>query len=183
MNPDNISKAVLSKGLDAGTAYSILSIDIADVDVGRNIGAHLEADQAEADKKDETVTDCEQDRTKTEQSEEKTENPQSVEDIESSETVEKCKMAVEETPLATVPDVLSALNDPLCGETDSYSSSPVKSESAQSKSSCEWSDLIEQDMKEMQEFQLDSRELTCKLSGLELAGSGRSNDRFVLLCC
>ena len=50
-NPDNISKAVLSKGLDAGTAYSILSIDIADVDVGRNIGAHLEADQAEADKK------------------------------------------------------------------------------------------------------------------------------------
>ena len=50
-NPDNISKAVLSRGLDAGTAYSILSIDIADVDVGRNIGAHLEADQAEADKK------------------------------------------------------------------------------------------------------------------------------------
>ena len=50
-NPDNISKSVLTKGLDAGTAYSILSIDIADVDVGRNIGAHLEADQAEADKK------------------------------------------------------------------------------------------------------------------------------------
>ncbi len=50
-NPDNISKAVLSRGLDAGTAYSILSIDLADVDVGRNIGAHLEADQAEADKK------------------------------------------------------------------------------------------------------------------------------------
>ena len=50
-NPDNISKAVLNKGLDAGTAYSILSIDIADVDVGRNVGAHLEADQAEADKK------------------------------------------------------------------------------------------------------------------------------------
>ena len=50
-NPDNISKAVLSKGLDAGTAYAILSIDIADVDVGRNIGAHLQADQAEADKK------------------------------------------------------------------------------------------------------------------------------------
>ncbi len=49
-NPDNISKAVLSKGLDSGTAYAILSIDIADVDVGRNIGAHLEADQAEADK-------------------------------------------------------------------------------------------------------------------------------------
>jgi len=50
-NPDNISRAVLEKGLDSGTAYSILSIDIADVDVGRNIGAHLEADQAEADKK------------------------------------------------------------------------------------------------------------------------------------
>ena len=50
-NPDNISKAVLAKGLDAGTAYAILSIDIADVDVGRNIGAHLQADQAEADKK------------------------------------------------------------------------------------------------------------------------------------
>jgi len=50
-NPDNISKSVLAKGLDSGTAYSILSIDIADVDVGQNIGAQLEADQAEADKK------------------------------------------------------------------------------------------------------------------------------------
>ncbi len=50
-NPDEISKAVLSRGLDTGTAYSILSIDIADVDVGKNVGAHLEADQAEADKK------------------------------------------------------------------------------------------------------------------------------------
>ena len=50
-NPDNISKAVLSKGLDAGTAFEILSIDIADVDVGVNIGAKLQADQAEADKK------------------------------------------------------------------------------------------------------------------------------------
>lgn len=48
-NPDNISKAVLSKGLDAGTAYEILSIDIADVDVGENIGAQLQAAQAEAD--------------------------------------------------------------------------------------------------------------------------------------
>ena len=133
--------------------------------------------QTEADRKDETVTDCEQDRTKTDPSDEIPETTQSVEDIESSETGEICNMAVEETPLASVPDVVSALNDPLCGETDSYSSSPVKSESAQSKSSCEWSDLIEQDMKEMQEFQLDSRELTCKLSGLELAGSGRSNDR------
>lgn len=48
-NPDVISKAVLSKGLDAGTAFEILSIDIADVDVGENIGAKLMADQAEAD--------------------------------------------------------------------------------------------------------------------------------------
>ena len=48
-NPDNISKAVLVKGLDAGTAYEILSIDIADVDLGKNIGARLQADQAEAD--------------------------------------------------------------------------------------------------------------------------------------
>ncbi len=50
-NPDSISKNVLSKGLDAGTAYEILSIDIADVDVGKNIGAELETDRAEADKK------------------------------------------------------------------------------------------------------------------------------------
>ncbi len=49
-NPDKISKAVLAKGLDAGTAFEILSIDIADVDVGVNIGAKLQADQAEADK-------------------------------------------------------------------------------------------------------------------------------------
>jgi len=48
-NPDKISKAVLAKGLDAGTAYEILSIDIADVDVGDNIGAKLQAAQAEAD--------------------------------------------------------------------------------------------------------------------------------------
>ena len=48
-NPDSISKNVLAKGLDAGTAYEILSIDIADVDVGKNVGAHLQADQAEAD--------------------------------------------------------------------------------------------------------------------------------------
>lgn len=48
-NPDNISRAVLNKGLDAGTAYEILSIDIADVDVGKNIGAKLQGDQAEAD--------------------------------------------------------------------------------------------------------------------------------------
>ncbi len=50
-NPDRISKTVLSKGLDSGTAYEILSIDIADVDVGKNIGADLETDRAEADKK------------------------------------------------------------------------------------------------------------------------------------
>lgn len=50
-NPDTISKMVLQKGLDSGTAYEILSIDIADVDVGKNIGAELETDRAEADKK------------------------------------------------------------------------------------------------------------------------------------
>lgn len=50
-NPDLMSQNVLNKGLDAGTAFEILSIDIADVDVGRNIGAQLQTDQAEADKK------------------------------------------------------------------------------------------------------------------------------------
>ncbi|MGI6679044.1 MAG: flotillin-like protein FloA [Dehalobacterium sp.] len=50
-NPDKISYTVLNKGLDAGTAFEILSIDIADVDVGRNIGAELQTDQAEADKR------------------------------------------------------------------------------------------------------------------------------------
>jgi len=49
-NPDKISQTVLNKGLDSGTAYEILSIDIADIDVGRNIGAQLQIDQAEADK-------------------------------------------------------------------------------------------------------------------------------------
>ncbi len=49
-NPDDISKCILSKGLDSGTAFEILSIDIADIDVGRNIGAHLQSLQAEADK-------------------------------------------------------------------------------------------------------------------------------------
>ena len=48
-NPDQISKAVLARGLDAQTAFSIVSIDIADIDVGENIGARLQADQAEAD--------------------------------------------------------------------------------------------------------------------------------------
>ena len=51
VNPDAISKTVLGKGLEAGTAFEILSIDIADVDVGRNIGAQLQTDQAEADKR------------------------------------------------------------------------------------------------------------------------------------
>ncbi|MBT9141046.1 MAG: hypothetical protein DDT30_01632 [Dehalococcoidia bacterium] len=50
-NPDSISRMVLGKGLDAGTAFEILSIDIADVDVGKNIGAQLQTDQAEADKR------------------------------------------------------------------------------------------------------------------------------------
>ncbi len=50
-NPDMISRTVLNKGLDAGTAFEILSIDIADVDVGKNIGAELQTDQAEADKR------------------------------------------------------------------------------------------------------------------------------------
>ncbi|HPB06122.1 MAG TPA: flotillin-like protein FloA [Prolixibacteraceae bacterium] len=49
-NPDYISKVVLDKGLDAGTAFEILSIDIADIDIGKNIGAYLQMDQAEADK-------------------------------------------------------------------------------------------------------------------------------------
>ena len=50
-NPDSISRVVLEKGLDSGTAFEILSIDIADVDVARNIGARLQTDQAEADKR------------------------------------------------------------------------------------------------------------------------------------
>lgn len=50
-NPDSISKTVLNKGLDNGTAYEILSIDIADIDVGRNVGAQLQMDQAEADRR------------------------------------------------------------------------------------------------------------------------------------
>ena len=50
-NPDGISKLVLEKGLDSGTAYEIISIDIADVDIGRNIGANLQSLQAEADNK------------------------------------------------------------------------------------------------------------------------------------
>ena len=50
-NPDEISKVVLAKGLDSGTAYEIISIDIADIDIGRNIGANLQSLQAEADNK------------------------------------------------------------------------------------------------------------------------------------
>lgn len=49
-NPDTISKTVLAKGLDSGTAFEILSIDIADIDIGKNIGAELQIDQANADK-------------------------------------------------------------------------------------------------------------------------------------
>ncbi len=49
-NPDSISERVLSKGLDSGTAFEILSIDIADIDLGKNIGARLQIEQAEADK-------------------------------------------------------------------------------------------------------------------------------------
>jgi uncharacterized protein YqfA (UPF0365 family) len=49
-NPENISKTVMAKGLDAGTAFEILSIDIADIDVGDNIGAKLQTDQANANK-------------------------------------------------------------------------------------------------------------------------------------
>ena len=49
-NPDVISRTVLTRGLDAGTAFEILSIDIADIDVGKNIGAQLQIDQAQADK-------------------------------------------------------------------------------------------------------------------------------------
>ena len=49
-NPDVVSQTVLNKGLDSGTAFEILSIDITDVDVGKNIGAQLQTDQAEADK-------------------------------------------------------------------------------------------------------------------------------------
>jgi len=96
------------------------------------------------------------------------------------------KMAVDETPHiispSKIPDVLSALKDPICNTVTppsphSYSSSPVKSESSESKSSsCEWSDLIEQDEREIQEFQLDSKVLSSKLSGLELGVGGRSGD-------
>ena len=57
-NPDAISKTVLGKGLEAGTAFEILSIDIADVDVGRNIGAQLQTDQAEADKLTAALDKC-----------------------------------------------------------------------------------------------------------------------------
>jgi len=51
LNPDDISKVVLEKGLDSGTAYEIISIDIADIDIGRNIGANLQSLQAEANTK------------------------------------------------------------------------------------------------------------------------------------
>lgn len=106
-------------------------------------------------------------------------------------THQELNMAVDESPHiinpSKVPDVLSALKDPICTpltppSPHSYSSSPVKSESSESKSSsCEWSDLIEQDERELQEFQLDSKVLSSKLSGLELAtAGGRSGDSGVV---
>jgi len=110
---------------------------------------------------------------------------------EVSVTWTETKMAVDESPhiinTTKIPDVLSALKDPICHPLSppsphSYSSSPVKSESSESKSSsCEWSDLIEQDERELQEFQLDSKVLSSKLSGLELATTeGRSGDSGVV---
>jgi len=100
-------------------------------------------------------------------------------------------MAVDESPhiinTTKIPDVMSALKDPICSpltppSPHSYSSSPVKSESSESKSSsCEWSDLIEQDERELQEFPFDSKVLSSKLSGLELAtAGGRSGDSGVV---
>jgi len=110
---------------------------------------------------------------------------------EVSETSVEIKMAVDETPqiinTTKIPDVMSALKDPICSpltppSPHSYSSSPVKSESSESKSSsCEWSDLIEQDERELQEFPFDSKVLSSKLSGLELAtAEGRSGDSGVV---
>merc|ERR1712142_476657 len=106
---------------------------------------------------------------------------------EVSETSVEIKMAVDETPqiinTTKIPDVMSALKDPICSpltppSPHSYSSSPVKSEVSEGKaSSCEWSDLIEQDERELQEFKLDSKILTSKLSGLEIStAEGRSGD-------
>lgn len=115
-----------------------------------------------------------------------------IKSVEVSELVSKSdtKMAVEESPhqvsSSKIPDVLSALKDPICSpltppSPHSYSSSPVKSEVSEGKaSSCEWSDLIEQDERELQEFKLDSKILTSKLSGLEIAGRGRSGDSGVV---
>merc|ERR1719348_1257029 len=89
-----------------------------------------------------------------------------------------------------VPNVLAALSDPLCSPTDSesYSSSPLKSSEAGDScetvksSSCEWSDLIEQDERErLEAFKLDSQELSSKLSGLELgSGGSRGTDSGVV---
>merc|ERR1711970_190616 len=104
---------------------------------------------------------------------------------------EETNMAVDESPhiinTTKIPDVMSALKDPICNSLTppsphSYSSSPVKSESSEGKSSsCEWSDLIEQDEREIQEFQLDSKVLSSKLSGLELGvNGGRSGDSGVV---
>jgi len=146
-----------------------------------------EADSGQADPQDETVT--EENKVSEERTEYgETENPEEILDIEPviEEIAVSDDMAVESCAVGPVPDALSALQDPLCPSSLSpasphstlscySSSSPVKSEISDGKaSSCEWSDLIEQDEKELAEFRLDSRVLSSKLSGLELAG--RSGD-------
>ena len=136
------------------------------------------SEQTQADTKDDTVTENLSDNNSVanykvhfastdiryrhldnQSSEQVIKNKQEVVETVKVEKEESTKMAVEETIKcsAPVPDVFSALNDPLCGSggatppsPHSFSSSPVKSESAHSKSSCEWSDLIEQDEKELQ---------------------------------
>ena len=139
------------------------------------------SEQTQADTKDETVTENPSDNNsvanfkvhfastdiryrhlENQPSEQILENKVDTQSIIETVPIEKeetTKMAVEDAIKcsAPVPDVFSALNDPLCGSggatppsPNSFSSSPVKSESAHSKSSCEWSDLIEQDEKELQ---------------------------------
>jgi len=148
-----------------------------------------QSDQVET----EVIRDSEEILTvcKTEEVTVKTTVEEVIEFEEVSVAQEEIKMAVDESPQiinpSKIPDVLSALKDPICTpltppSPHSYSSSPVKSESSESKSSsCEWSDLIEQDERELQEFQLDSKILSSKLSGLELATTGgRSGDSGVV---
>jgi len=143
---------------------------------------HLEVNST-SEKKSETVFECKKVIEQATVEEVIIVQEVAVTDIES-------KMAVDDTPNimspSKIPDVLSALKDPICSPATppsphSYSSSPVKSETSESKSSsCEWSDLIEQDERELQEFQLDSKVLSSKLSGLELVGGGRSGDSGVV---